>query len=86
MQMSRHRIDGLNSKHEVFVGWDPPLVTYFGQVYDPAADEDENPIHWVGAGAPHLQTVGDLAQAMAKYATLTPEMGRTLFGDKEANR
>ena len=32
--MSRHVIPGLNTTHEVFVGWDKPMQTYFAQVLE----------------------------------------------------
>jgi hypothetical protein len=86
VDLSRHRIAGLDPAHEVWVGWDPPLRTFFGQVYDPERDEDENPFHWVGASPPWLREPGDLAAAMEGFALLGAEMLQTLAADKEANR
>ena len=66
--MSRHLIDGLNPRHLVYVGWDPPLSTYFGQVYDPARGEDENPIYWIGTDRPaQFPEVAELVKAMEKH-------------------
>ncbi len=85
--MSRHLIDGLNPRHLVYVGWNPPLSTYFGQVYDPGRGEDENPIYWIGTDrAGQFPEVAELVKAMAKYAVVRAEMIRTLFHDKELDR
>jgi hypothetical protein len=36
--MSRHRI--AEKPKEIVVGWDPPLQTFFLQIFDPAMDEE----------------------------------------------
>jgi hypothetical protein len=84
--LSRHRIPGLNAKHEVWVGWDRPLGSFFGQVYDPGRDEDDTIIHWVGAVPPWLREVSFLVAAMKPYAELTTAMQRRLFDDRELGR
>lgn len=85
--MSRHQIAGLNPRHTVFVGWDPPLRSYFGQVYDPTKAEDENPVLWVGADRPQqLRAIHDLAEAMSGFAELDAPTIRRLFQDRELDR
>ena len=85
--MSRHRIAALEPAHEVYVGWDEPLGSYFGQVYDPARPEEENPIYWVGAGNPRqYPEIEGLARAMTQFAVIPMETVRTLFRDKDLRR
>ena len=82
--MSRHRIPAHIPKHEVFVGWDHPLLTFFGQVYDHSLGEAKNPIHWVFGYRPQeLYEVENLVKAMRKFAEITPEMRARLYGDKD---
>lgn len=82
--MSRHVITGFNPTHQVIVGWDRPLQTFFGQVYDPSRDEDDQIVHWVGADHPRqLQRVEDLAREMLRYAEIHPVMRARLNSDKD---
>jgi hypothetical protein len=83
--MSRRRVPGVNPAHEVWVGWDPPLRTFFGQVYDPDRDEDENPVLWVGANPPWLREPSELAAAMEGYVVLGADTLWQLAADKVAN-
>lgn len=85
--MSRHQIPGIDPKHEVFVGWDPPLMSFFGQVYDPSLDEEENPTFWVGAGRlRELQTVGHLVLAMTSYVVFSDAVLTMLNDDRRFDR
>ncbi len=59
--MSRHSIRV--AAGELVVGWDPPLSTYFGQLYDPTVDEDRNPVVWVGLER-RVSSVLDLVQSL----------------------
>lgn len=82
--MTRRLIDGTDPALLVFVGWDQPLRSFFGQVYDPNLAEDDNPVHWVGAEPPWLHTVDALADAMRSYATLPLPLRAMLCAEKEA--
>lgn len=80
--MSRHTIPGLDPAHEVVVGWDPPLNTYFGMVYDRRRDEDDQIIHWVGSDRiAQLPTLPLLGEAMSGYAVIDNAMATRLFAD-----
>ena len=73
--------------YNVTVGWDPPLQTFFGQVFDRKAEEvdpDGGPcvVLWVGAGE-RIATVEHLAELMARYVTLDEETKLQLVRDKE---
>lgn len=67
----------LDEARELVVGWDPPLRTFFAQVYDTSVDEDENPIVWLGADErlPHL---GDLTLALLTCGDPTLAVALTL--------
>jgi hypothetical protein len=86
--MSRHRIPGLNPNLEIYVGWDHPLLTFFGQVYDPAIKEGEDDpiIYWVGTSPRKIYRVEDLVRVMRRYAEIDPDMQSTLYFDKDLGR
>ena len=85
--MSRHEVPAKAPGDVVFVGWDRPLYTFFGQVYRASVDDDENPVFWVGADRPReLLRAEDLALKLAPYATLSDHILATLRRDKDANR
>lgn len=67
----------------VVVGWDPPLQTFFGQVYERGED---GPSVWVGAGD-RLPTVEDLVDALGEWGGAVSGATRiALVEDKDANR
>jgi hypothetical protein len=84
--MSRHQIPGLDPRHEVWVGWDRPLMTYFGQVYDHSRTEEENPILWVGTNWREISGISTLARHMDPYAELSQDIRMVLFADKDWGR
>ena len=86
--MSRHRIPAADEPSlEIWVGWDPPLASFFAQVIDPARSEENNPVLWVGADPKRqLLFTDDLQAALKPYAVLSQDMIRTLFDDKMKNR
>ena len=61
--MSRYE-EALPDGRTVVFGWDPPLLTYFGQVIDPTRDEDDQIVHWVGCSPEELYEIENLAAAM----------------------
>ncbi len=67
--MSRYRL----SEHplEIVVGWDPPLQTFFLQILDPAKDEEEEIVLWLGMSPGELPAITDLDRALADHAALT---------------
>jgi hypothetical protein len=85
--MSRRLIAALNPKLVCYVGWDQPLMTYFGQVYDPMIqDDDERIIHWVGTSLGELYEIDELQRAMSRFALIPHSMRITLHGDKDEGR
>lgn len=81
--MSRHTIPALRPGLEVSVGWDRPLASFYGQVFDPTIDDEvaDPIILWIGGGPGEVATVEALAAALAPQATLEPEMLDTLRED-----
>lgn len=86
--MSRHVIETLARQDvEVVVGWDQPLQTYFGVVYDKAKKGTDNDLLlWVGTQHCELYEIDQLAHAMREYVTLEPQMRAKLYGDKDSDR
>src|SRR6266852_5450738 len=91
-QMSRHEIPAKNPAHQVFVGWDHPLLTFFVQVYDRVKlDNDEGKefdpiVFWKGARPRELYEVEDLARVVNRFAHLTADMRSKLYGDKDEGK
>jgi hypothetical protein len=87
--MSRHEIPAKSPAHKVIVGWDHPLLTYFAQVIvraKEAAGKDDKFALWIGCSLREIYEVDDLTRRIARFAELTPEMGATLYGDKDEGR
>lgn len=80
--MSRYRLS--EDPLEIVVGWDTPLQTFFLQILDPAKDEEEEIILWLGMRPSELPTITDLDRALDDHAALTsgvaltPELRRRL--------
>jgi hypothetical protein len=71
--MSRYIIPASTTQYHVVVGWDPPLATFFGEVWDPTVpDEDDETacILWAGAALGALPTVDALQACLQAYATI----------------
>lgn len=69
--------------YEVTVGWDDPLETYFAQVVDPnAEDEDDSMRLWVG-GEPKdkVTTVDALRERIYEYAMIPEDIAEKLYQD-----
>ena len=82
--MSRHQLPTSNPRFEVFVGWDPPLQTYFLQVYDIEGTPDTQPFIW--RGADEILSFRELLTALPSYAPLSVEMADLLAEDARYNR
>lgn len=85
--MSRHEIPALDANHEVVVGWDHPLLTYFVQVYDKRKKGTDNElIRWWGTSLRELYEISDVHRVIRNHAELSPDMASTLYGDKDEGR
>ena len=87
--MSRHEIEAFDPLNRVIVGWDHPLQTFFAQVKSSLlekTDPDDPFLLWIGCSLREVYEVEDLRRLLSRYAELTPEMGATLYGDKDEGR
>jgi len=73
---------------ECMVGWDPPLGSFFGQVYkidpdgeriDVTEEGEDGTIFWVGAGPPVIRTVDELVRLLAPHAVMPESVYKELF-------
>jgi hypothetical protein len=81
-------IPGRHPDHQVWVGWDPPLRTYFAQVFGPPDDEGEGHIiFWIGAASfGEVPTLTLLASQLMAHAGLSEEMQMLLAADRLLDR
>lgn len=72
---------GINT--ECLVGWDPPLETFFGQVYktdeegrvdvyEEGGEEKDGTIHWVGATSHEIPTIDELESKLFPHVQMLP--------------
>lgn len=85
--MSRHHLVALNPAHEVVVGWDRPLRTFFAQVTNVAADEasDERTVLWIGCATEAVSDPALAVHALQPYAVIPADLVQTLQGDWSAS-
>ena len=81
--MSRHFVTPRNPRHEVIVGWDAPLDTYFVQVFDTAIDDTaiEAPVAMVGQTLREVRCVDRILQVVALHALVPEKLRETLIAD-----
>ena len=85
--MSRHTLDALSPRHEVVVGWDRPMGTFFAQVIDlEAVDEDLNMILWVGGMYQEITRAFAVIEAVMPYAAPPTGLLAVLEAEREATR
>ena len=83
--MSRYTIAALHPQHTCVVGYDPPLGTFFAQVWDqtiPAAEEQM--VLWVGTALEEIPTVHALATALSVYALIPPDVWQRLERERRS--
>jgi hypothetical protein len=70
--MSRHVIQS-DGRREVVVGWDPPLGTFFAQIFAPQLPEDEDDCIWrIGYRPNEVKTVERLGEALQGEGVALP--------------
>ncbi len=86
--MSRHFITPRNPRHEVIVGWDAPLDTYFVQVFDAAIDDTaiEAPVAVVGQTLSEVRCVDRILQVVTLHALVPEGLRETLIADCRSER
>jgi hypothetical protein len=83
--MSRYELVARKERYQVFCGWDPPLATYFLQVYDTQGDPDSQPFTWLGASGDYLDFT-DLTRALEPFAELPLEIAAKLSADRQGEQ
>jgi len=81
--MSRHTLAALHPQHTCVVGYDPPLGTFFAQLWDqtlPAAEEQL--VLWVGTTLEEIPTVQALASALHEYAVIPADVWQGLENEQ----
>lgn len=82
--MSRHQLPTKGPRWEVYVGWDPTLLTYFAQVCDTAGKDEDQP--FISLGYPKPATWTAIIAAISPYAAVSLEIAERLAEDKRLNR
>ena len=81
--MSRHTIAALHPQHTCVVGYDPPLGTFFAQLWNqtlPAAEEQV--VLWVGTALEEIPTVQALATTLDAHAVIPPDVWQRLESER----
>lgn len=82
--MSRYRIAGVDANHDVAVGWDNPLQTFFAHVEDRTKDEEESVVLMCGAKpGDDILTVEALQNRIREYAEIPANIKTKLQCDFE---
>jgi hypothetical protein len=81
---SRRSIPARTPDLTVVVGWDNPLSTFFAQVdrVQDADDPSEPVLLWIGSQLGEVTQAEQLADPLAPYAELTPELIELLRADR----
>jgi hypothetical protein len=86
--MSRHEVTPLPDagQVEVFVGWDPPLNTFFAQVFDLDIDEDDPSAEllWIGASFGEIHDLRRVRNALQPWAELPADVESALYAEAHA--
>ena len=85
--MSHHNLTPTNPTHDVVVGWDGPLDTFFAQVIDTTADEesDAREVLWIGTGFCEAPDPATIIAAVAPFATVPAGLLAQLARDRMAH-
>ena len=89
--MSQH-LFRVNDRTECMVGWDPPLQTFFGQVYrigedgcrveDEMEDGTDATILWIGGELGAVRSVDELERKLKPHTTLPADVREKLFSEE----
>jgi len=82
--MSRYRIPSKNAKHNVYIGWDNPMQTFFAQVTDPTLDEEHQMVFWTGGMPEEVGSVETLQESLKPYADIPEDVKGNLVRDHGA--
>jgi len=90
--MSRHTLEQRDKTLaagclEIVIGWDPPLGTYFVQVFDPAHDESEPgfEVLWRGIKVAEFLSPDVVIALVTPWAVVPPDLRGALTADRDAD-
>ena len=86
--MSRHLVPALPGL-EIVVGWDPPMQSFYAQVWDRRVDPDDPAaeLAWVGCSPREIQEPERVVEIVGHWASRIPDgMVPALAEDKKENR
>ena len=85
--MSRHDLIPFDPVHEVVVGWDPGLATFFAQVLDTAASEESDAyeVLWLGTSLHEVLNPAAVIAAVAPFASVPADLLGQLARDRRAD-
>lgn len=85
--MSRHDLIPFDPAHEVALGWDPPMRTFFAQVFDTAGDEDDGTyeVLWIGTRFQEVLNPATVVTAVAPFASVPGNLLDQLAHDRRAD-
>lgn len=85
--MSRHDLIPFDPVHEVVVGWDPGLATFFAQVLDTAASEESDAyeVLWIGTSPHEVLNPAAVIAAVAPFASVPADLLGQLARDRRAD-
>jgi hypothetical protein len=79
--MSLHALEIPGYEQRSTVGWDPPLGTYFAQVYPNDGDLDDDPVLWIGLRPRQAPSLEALRVALQPYGGISDELAAALTLD-----
>lgn len=84
--MSNYLVPPINPNHEVRVGWDPPLNTYFAHVIDTTKDEDDldRDVLWSGYMPNQIHDLEEIKIAVKPYANIPEVILHNMYGEAHA--
>lgn len=84
--MSTYQVPPREENHEVVLGWDPPLNTFFLHVIDTTKNEDdpERDVIWIGCKPKEIHDLEVIIAAVLPYSVVSEEMWAQLYRDANA--
>ena len=83
--MSQYEILPKDPEHIVLGGWDPPLQTYYLQVFHWVPGIDEIPFFWRGMADGEISFIEDYMQIAEEFAVISESAKQILHIDKITN-
>jgi hypothetical protein len=75
--MSQYFIAGYMDHHQVIVGWDQPMRTFFASVINTVAQENEegeDVLLWLGTKYDEYKDINEIAVPLADYAVIPDDI------------